>query len=894
MKRLFTILFATMLAGQASAQTTFEIGNLEYTVIDEENHCVSVGTASINNTIGNIVIPETAENKGVIYRVSRINSYAFAGCKKLTSISIPNSVESIGYAAFNKCNSLISVTLPDSIIMDESAFVQCDNLQYNEYDNACYLGNNKNPYILLIKAKSNDVGSCIINDKCRCIIYGAFSNCNNLTSVTIPESVVSIGKFAFQDCNNLTSIFIMCEVSSTNAYLYFTKNGIRYRVLNKNTVEVVSGLTMGSYSGSVIIPEKVTAGNIFDVTNISGSAFSDCSELTSITIPNSVANIGDYAFNNCINLTTVSIPETIINIEENAFNNCDNLDYNSYNNAYYIGNEENPYVVLFAAKNKNIESCEINSKCKMIFPKAFYRCIKILEIEIPNSVTKISTAAFCGCSNLTSVLIPNSVKYVGSDAFTSCGKLASIEIPNSVTYIGEYAFRDCYKLESVNIPDSIASINFHMFWGCRSLKSVTVPNSVIDIGFGAFEDCQNLTSITIPNSVTNISSNAFSGCRALNSAIIGNAVLSIGNSVFNNCNSLEYVISLNITPPTLTDDPFSTIDVIYVPTEAVEAYKSATFWKRKEILPLYGVKAISVDTTMGIVQGDSLLFADKILTFSATPTNDYHFVKWSDGNTDNPRSYSVASDTSFTAIFEAHTAVTDAAVAATCTATGLTEGSHCSVCGEVFVAQQVTPMLEHTTVVDAAVPATCTETGLTEGLHCSVCNEILVAQETVAAKGHTEVVDTGFAPTCAEFGITNGKHCSVCNIVLVAQDTIPALGHTVVVDSAVAATATEIGLTEGSHCSVCGLVIVAQDTIPALGESGEQTAVAESAANAVNIYVTGNTIVVENAIDEIRVYNAMGKLVGRDVARNVCTIRINNSGLYIVKTGNTVKRVMVN
>ena len=166
-----------------------------------------------------------------------------------------------------------------------------------------------------------------------------------------------------------------------------------------------------------------------------------------------------------------------------------------------------------------------------------------------------------------------------------------------------------------------------------------------------------------------------------------------------------------------------------------------------------------------------------------------------------------------------HTEVTDAAVAPTCTQTGLTEGKHCSVCKEVLIKQKNVPATGHTEVTDAAVAPTCTETGKTEGKHCSVCNEVLKAQETVPATGHTEVTDAAVAPTCTETGKTEGKHCSVCNTVLKAQEVIPATGHTVVTDAAVAPTCTQTGLTEGSHCSVCNAVLKAQEVIPATGHT---------------------------------------------------------------------------
>ena len=163
-----------------------------------------------------------------------------------------------------------------------------------------------------------------------------------------------------------------------------------------------------------------------------------------------------------------------------------------------------------------------------------------------------------------------------------------------------------------------------------------------------------------------------------------------------------------------------------------------------------------------------------------------------------------------------HTAETDEAVAPTCTKAGLTEGSHCKVCGEILTKQEEVKATGHTAETDEAVEPTCTESGLTEGSHCKVCGEILTKQEEVKATGHTEVTDDAVAPTCTKSGLTEGSHCKVCGEIIKKQEVIPA-SHTAETDDAVASTCTESGLTEGSHCKVCGEILIKQEVTSATG-----------------------------------------------------------------------------
>ena len=168
---------------------------------------------------------------------------------------------------------------------------------------------------------------------------------------------------------------------------------------------------------------------------------------------------------------------------------------------------------------------------------------------------------------------------------------------------------------------------------------------------------------------------------------------------------------------------------------------------------------------------------------------------------------------------ETHIEVIDAAILATCTVDGKTEGKHCSVCGITLVEQTTIKAKGHTEVVDKAVAATCKAEGKTEGKHCSVCNDVIVKQDIVPKSAHTEAIDEAVSPTCTTEGKTEGKHCSVCGTIIVEQTSIPKSNHIEVVDDAVSPTCTTEGKTEGKHCSVCKKVIVAQTSIDIVGHT---------------------------------------------------------------------------
>ena len=338
-------------------------------------------------------------------------------CSSLQSVTIPDSVTSIGDRAFWGCTSLQSVIIPDSVTsIGNKAFSDCKSLQ-----------------------------SVTIPDSVTSISDSAFSGCSSLQSVTIPDSVTSIGRRAFSKCSSLQS---------------------------------------------VTIPDSVTS--------IGRWAFLKCSSLQSVTIPDSVTSIGAGAFSGCSSLHSFTIPDSVTSINGNPFFSCPARIINY--SKHFVIVENNLYT---------------SDKRKLISYLS-----KENHFIIPDSVTSIGAMAFFACSSLQSVAIPGSVTSIGTGAFTWCSSLQSVTIPGSVTSIGNVAFWGCSSLQSVTIPDSVTSIGNEAFSHCSSLQSVIIPDSVTSIGNKAFSDCKSLQSVTIPDSVTSIGDGAFLSCESLRSVFI--------------------------------------------------------------------------------------------------------------------------------------------------------------------------------------------------------------------------------------------------------------------------------------------------------------------------------------------------------------------------------------
>jgi len=402
-----------------------------------------------------------------------------------------------------------------------------------------------------------------------------------------------------------------------------------------------------------------------DVTSIGVNALYGTG-LLHVVVPEGVTNIGHGAFWGCERLESVVLPESIVRIEDYAFYDCSRLEnFKMPSGVREIGH----YAFCdCSGLSGTLDLSHVTS----IGGRAFWGCTGLEEVILSDSLTEISISVFQDCHSLKNIIIPNSVTSIGASAFESCTNLECIEIPGSVTEIGPYAFQYCARLKNVTIADGVTNIGAYAFRSCRSLENVRMADSVSFIGSYAFRDCVKLREIAMPEGLSAIEAYMFYGCSSLESVTLPAGITSIGDYAFNNCDALKTVYYGG------TREQWNAIHIGGLNRPLIKA-------------------TVHYNSCMHKYDSGKLIKSP-----GCTEDGKMEYICTLCGNVKTE-----------VLAMTGHTIVTDEMIDATCTEAGVSEGSHCSVCGEVLIEQEILESLGHKYDSGRITKkSTCTENGI--------------------------------------------------------------------------------------------------------------------------------------------------------------------------------------
>ena len=519
------------------------------TVSDRNSVLTAVGNCIINVSDSKLiagfassVIPDDGS-------VTVIGEYAFYELSYLTSLTIPEGIIKMESYAIYSCRSLDTLSLPTSLTKANNAWgtkgtdYDTDQYVYTEYGNALYLGNDSNPYVVLVQAVSTDITSCTIHPDTRIIYTRAFFNCTALAEIVIPEGIREIGYRAFYGCSALTKITYNAADCETPGYEAAIFNGAGSNALELTLVigNKVTAIPDGLFKDCAALSEVSFESSPVCET-IGSNAFSGCTALCSITLPSSVKRISDYAFYGCTSLNNAVIPGSIESIGSYAFGGCTSLVTLEINNsaltdigsgAFYSCNIDKLYIsdigAWCAVSFGNSSANPMNGASEL-----YVNGVLTTHIVIPEGTTHISKYAFYGCEAVTAVTVPSTVVSMGDYAFAYMSGVTDIyfnaarmddlweshhvfermgvssgftvtfgaEVERVPSYLF-YHYSSGYQSRLVGITFAVrsicAEIGEYAFFGNELLADVDVPSTLTYVGYGSFDMCAGLTGETSLN-----------------------------------------------------------------------------------------------------------------------------------------------------------------------------------------------------------------------------------------------------------------------------------------------------------------------------------------------------------------------------------------------------------
>lgn len=568
------------------------------------NHTLTLGDYAFRNCA---TLPEVTFPRQLL----SVGNYTYAQCPLLKTLTFPAMLESIGNYAFAECTGLTQLTFKDSGKSVKLGYGARSNSGTSYLDNIPLFGNTNLTYLYIGRNINYTAGekygySPFYNQSfltdVRFSQSGTVSYCkdyllykvNNCKTLTLPESLTSIGNWTFRGMAALESIVVPNAVTEMGTYAFANDTSLKSAKLSTSCPWLKEGL------------------------------FSECNALQSITIPSAVTKMDGYMFTNCKALTSATFEDGTDLIEMGygaswknygLFSDCPLKTLNlgrwlSYNTEVA---SRSPFYSIDALKNLNI-----GKNVKVIDKYMFSYCEGLEEVNLPDNITSVNLWGFRGCSSLKSVRLSEKLSQVGDYGFAGCTSLDNVTFPASMTSVASNSFSDCTALRKLDLGQNLLIIGLSAFENDKALEGIEIPSTLYGLGVASFKNCTSLPYVEV-KSISSVGKEAFMGCTGLKWISLSDKTTSLGENSFAGCNNIAYVKSYATTAPEgLVNFPSEVVTngTLFVPEGYEDDYTYSATWEDwMNIKPLTENVLVSSIT---LSQTEANMKATETLPLSAT------------------------------------------------------------------------------------------------------------------------------------------------------------------------------------------------------------------------------------------------------------------------------------